>query len=181
MKITGFLCAAAPALLAAGCAQPQRSAPFDFDGTLGTGSAEHWEVLHDSHGTVTAEIVTPARDAYVDVACAEDNLLTFIVSFTVPTSSAAANRKLSLAFDDAAPVPYPMLPMDENVRESAFGTYARWPAFWRAVAALKQHRSVEVIADTGNDIVKRRMTLDGAAPAIDQILAACGNPRPPSS
>jgi hypothetical protein len=165
-------------LIVAGCAQPQQSAPPVPEGNLGTGSAEHWEVLHGSEGTLTAEIVAPTRDAYVDVACAHDQFLSLIVSFMIPTSSAPPDRRLSLAFDEAAPARYPLLAMNESAHEWAFGTYARWPAFWHVVVALKEHHSIEVIADTNSGTTERRMTLNGAAVAIDQILAACGNPKP---
>lgn len=161
-------------LLVAACAQPQSRPTADTGSVPADAPIDHWEAGVEKDGQTilyaNAGIATMARDAALLLGCtSEDKSVVLLVDPNDELRIDPSLRPVTIILDGAT-----TLTQDWSSSASAYGTDESRPDFAGLLAALKLHKQVEfVLGEPGRELDRRRFQLNGAAKAIDEVVANC--------
>jgi len=171
------------ALLLAGCApHGAGNSPAivtDPNFRLGPG---RWEALDVPGEKDTAAMIVGRTDRadLFSVSCRRETKALFIgFSSRQTVDAAAGERRLTLAYDDGAPMTEAWIDASAPPSDMGFGAFEDTSGFWDTIAALRQHKSIDaVVSGQSGELHHSSFTLEGATAAIDYVLTACGKKLP---
>ncbi len=157
----------------AGCAMPpgsvQSGDTLPGDKRVDQTRVDRWDVAQGSE-FANAAVMAQTRDAILLVGCAEgERSVGIYVDPERKIPGSRRTRAITASYDGGAPEALDWLGLEE-----IYATDDARPGFQAAVDDLKTHKEVEfVITDSGNEVMRNRFSLNGAAGAIETVIAAC--------
>jgi hypothetical protein len=136
-------------------------------------SSEQWEVYQPEEHSAMASIVAVARNGSVGVLCDGKGGLSIHINSHDGRELKAPSIEVS--FDQATPSDYSWVTIPPAEDGWGFGLVDDQKDFQPAIAALKQHETLEaVVSESGKDWRRYQFTLAKAEEAIDYVVKLCG-------
>jgi hypothetical protein len=135
----------------------------------------HWDALYSRRDDLSsASVMSTSQDNLIQIVCYKNDLFLQVIP-KAQLSSALSSRRLSLGFDDGPLAEQPWKAVQVTKQDWTFDAGYGQAGFHEAIAGFKQHHGfTTAISESGKEAMRQSYTLDGAAPAIDFVLAACG-------
>ena len=161
-------------LVLAGCAQPQQPASAPATPLVAAEKipdfvpSDHWQVMVRQKG---ATIAATSRDAAILLGC-PDRIpsVTLIVTLAAKLAVPEGMRTVTITSDDGT-----RLQQSWFVTDESYGIIQEQNNFAAVIDLLKgPYQRVEfVLSESGRELDRHAFSLNGAAEAIDQVLALC--------
>jgi hypothetical protein len=159
-----------------GCVQPQGNdnglINHDPDRPI---SSEHWEVYEvPKDQAAMASVVSATRNGSLHVLCEKNDESVILIGSK--DGAELKDTSITVTFDGNITTNYPWV---TTTGEDGWGVglVENQKDFWPALAALRQHRAVEVVvSESGKEWRRLQFTLARADEAIDLVFKECGKP-----